>query len=131
MLEPTQTYSRQNTVVISFFNQQQRNLMVKSFSRHNQVFDAFNEHTVLQNILAMPCYIRFVDYETYLTIEDVIIEQYQHCNIESTPPLMVYGLAMEIFDHPLIIDPIKVGSDYCLKLYRKVRRRAKRGIQCT
>lgn len=101
-------------------------------TRHNHVFDAYNE-TIMPStaLLNVPCFIRFIDYQTYETNAESIVEHYQDCDITSTPPLIVYGLVMELYDHPLIIDPIKMGSDYCLKLYRNARRRAKRGIPCS
>lgn len=126
MLATKEYYSKQNTIVISISNARQRNMMVKSFSRHNQVFDLYNEPTFLQKMLDVPCYIRFFDYGTYLTIEDEIIKQYLNNDITTTPPLIVYGLDMKLYSHPLITDAIKVGADYCLQLYRRTRRRAKK-----
>lgn len=106
--------------------------MMRSMRRHNRVIDAFSEPFLpSQNLLDVPCFIRFVDYQTYQANAESIVEQYRDCDITSTPPLIVYGLDMKLYDHPLIINPIKVGSDYCLKLYRRTRRRAKRGIPCS
>jgi len=101
-------------------------------SRHNHVFDAYSKTIMPSTILLdVPCFFRFVDYQTYEANAECIIEHYQDCDLKRTPPLLVYGLDMELFPHPLILDAIKADSDYCLKLYRNARRRARREALCS
>jgi len=102
-------------------------MMMKSFSKHNRVIDPYEKSPIqVSTILDMPCFIHFLDYETYLSFEDKIIENYRDCDIAATPPLVVYGKDAKLFSHPLIIDALKVGADFCRRFYRNTRRRAKR-----
>ena len=126
-LDSIQVHFRYDTVVVAFNNQRLRTLMMRSMRRHNHVFDAFSEPFLpYENLLDVPCFIRFLDYETYQANAESIIKHYRDRDITSTPPLIVYGKDTKLFSHALIIDAIALGADYCRRTYRNARGRAKR-----
>ena len=111
-------------VGIAFFNHRLHKMSLKSYQKHNQVFDVSNQPS---RLFDEPCFIRLIDGAIYDIIEDEIIQYYS--TRETTAPLFVLGLNLDLYPHPLIVDVVKTGTDASMRVYKKVRRRAKRLLE--
>lgn len=124
-------HSCYDTVAVAFQDERLRSMMIKSLSLHNHVFDPYEESPIqASTILDIPCFIHFLDFETYQANAERIVTYYQNCDVTKTSPMIVYGLNIKLYDHPLIINALTMGADYCRRLYRNIRRKAKRKVLC-
>lgn len=119
------------TIVVAFENEELRRIALKSLRRHNTIFDPYQNQTApLKKLLDIQTYIIFMDYATYQSIADTIIERYQNCDLKTTAPMLIYGLDVSLYKHPLIFDALGLGTDECERFYTRTRRRAKRAALC-
>jgi hypothetical protein len=114
------------SVGIAFFNNRLHEMASKSYRKHNQVLDASKQPA---RLFDEPCFIRLIDGAIYEIIKEQIVEHYSTC--ETTAPLFVLGIDLDLFPHPLIIDVMKVGAGASMRLYKKYRRKAKALLKTT
>lgn len=107
-LDPTVTWQADRTVQVGFVDESDRKDMSDLlYRRRANIFDLYRApEKLLPNLFEYPCFLRILDYTSYLRVEAQIKE---HLNGTTDPlevvPTIVYGAGRhQLIDHIAIID---------------------------
>lgn len=107
-LDPSVTWQADRTVQVGFVDEVDRKSMSELlYRRRANIFDLYRDHErLLLNLFEYPCFLRILDYTSYLCVAGQINE---HLKGIADPlevvPIIVYGAGRDqLIDHIAIID---------------------------
>ena len=107
-LDPTVTWQADRTVQVGFVDESDRKDMSDLlYRRRANIFDLYRApEKLLPNLFDYSCFLRILDFVTYLRVEDQIKEHLKGiANPLEVVPTIVYGAGRDqVIDHIAIID---------------------------
>ena len=107
-LDPTVTWQADRTVQVGIVDETDRKSMSELlYRRRANIFDLYRDHErLLPNLFEYPCFLRILDYTSYLRVADQIKEHLKNVTDPlEVVPIIVYGAGRDqLIDHIAIID---------------------------
>lgn len=107
-LDPAVTWQADRTVQVGFVDKVDRTSMSELlYRRRANIFDLYRDPNVLLvDIFAYPCFLRIIDYATYLRVEEQIkVHLKKTTDPLEVVPIIVYGAGRDqLIDHIAVIN---------------------------